>query len=113
MVPAFSLATLVWMSGAAPPPLQQGVAVRGTVVDARTAAPVADAQVQLVEMSRAFITAKDGRFEFTGVTPGTYTLTVSTIGYIFVRRSVEVGADAPARPDGAGLPRARAPTRKP
>lgn len=96
MGPAFSLAALVWMSGAAPPPLQQGGAVRGTVVDARTAAPVADAQVQLIEMSRAFITAKDGRFEFTGVAPGTYTLTVSRIGYIFVRRGVQVGADAPS-----------------
>ena len=31
----------------------------------------------------------DGRFEFANVKPGTYTLTVSTIGYIFVRRHVD------------------------
>src|SRR6185295_3036447 len=34
------------------------------------------------------------RFEFRGLTPGTYTLTVSRIGYIFVRRRIEVPANA-------------------
>ncbi len=71
---------------------QETVTIRGTVVDAGTRAPVADAQVFLVELARSVITAADGRFEFAGVKPGTHTLTVSRIGYIFVRRRVPIPA---------------------
>jgi hypothetical protein len=67
--------------------------VRGLVADATTTAPIADVKVTLVEIDRSAITVADGRFEFTAVPPGTYTLTVSRIGYIFVRRRVEVPAD--------------------
>jgi hypothetical protein len=81
MAPAFALVTLLV--------LQPGPAIiRGTVVDARTSAPVADAQVMLVDLGRSVRTTADGRFEFNDVKPGTHTLTVSTIGYIFVRRQV-------------------------
>ena len=66
--------------------------IRGTVVDANTGAPIADARVTLVEAKLTTRTSVDGRFEFASVPPRTYTLTVSRIGYIFVRRRV----DAPA-----------------
>jgi hypothetical protein len=71
---------------------QETVTIRGTVVDAGTRAPVADAQVFLVELARSVVTAADGRFEFAGVKPGAHTLTVSRIGYIFVRRRVPIAA---------------------
>src|SRR5678816_2296357 len=63
--------------------------IRGTVVDAKTNAPIADVRVTLVEAGQTTRTSVDGRFEFVNVPPRTYTLTVSTIGYIFVRRRVE------------------------
>jgi hypothetical protein len=64
-------------------------AIRGTVVNAQTNAPVADAKVTLVEVNLTVKTSQDGRFEFAQIAPRTYTLTVSTIGYIFVRRQVD------------------------
>ncbi len=70
----------------------QTVTIRGTVVDAGSQAPVKDAQVFLVELARSVLTGVDGRFEFTDVKPGTHTLTVSRIGYIFVRRRVPIVA---------------------
>jgi hypothetical protein len=76
-------------------PGQSGqLTIRGTVVDAQTNAPVADAKVTLVEINLTVKTSPDGRFEFTQVASRTYTLTVSTIGYIFVRRQVDVPASA-------------------
>lgn len=70
---------------------QQPVSMlRGRIVDARTNAPVADAQVTLVEPARTARTDADGRFEFAGLAARSVTVTVSTIGYIFVRRRVEI-----------------------
>ncbi len=63
--------------------------IRGTVVNAATNAPIADARVTLVEAGLVTRTGADGRFEFAQVAPRAYTLTVSTIGYIFVRRRVD------------------------
>ena len=65
----------------------------GTIVDAKTAAPIKDARVTLVEASLDVRTAADGRFEFPKIAPKTYTLTVSTIGYIFVKRRVDDDQD--------------------
>jgi len=67
--------------------------VRGTVVNGQTSAPVADARVTLVELAQSAVTAPDGRFEFTNVAPGRYTLSVSTIGFIFVRRRIDLAAN--------------------
>ena len=72
-----------------------------TVIDARTNAPVVDALVQLRQVNtdstvrqedadRALQTNASGMAEFTDVPQGRYLLTVSTIGYIFVRRTVQV-----------------------
>ena len=68
--------------------------IRGTVVDAKTNAPIADARVTLIDAGQTTMTAADGRFEFVNVPPRTYSLTVSTIGYIFVRRRVEATPNA-------------------
>lgn len=86
---------LVLAFGVLAPPAQAqdtSRAVRGLVIDAGTAAPIAGAQIVLVEPARSLQTGVDGRFAFDLVPPGRYTLNVSLIGYIFVRRTVEVAA---------------------
>jgi len=75
----------------APPPMS---AIAGIVLDATTSAPIADARVAVAELSIEQLTGADGRFGFPKVPPGRYTLTVSTIGYVFVRRVIDVGAEA-------------------
>ena len=70
----------------------QAAKMHGIVTDAKSTTPIADAQVAIVELSRTIRTTADGRFEFRELKPGSYTVTISTIGYIFVRRHVEVTA---------------------
>ena len=67
-----------------------GPAIRGLVIDAKTNQPIADVKVAVIEPALATKTDPAGRFEFAHVAPGEYTLTVSTIGYIFVKRKVVV-----------------------
>jgi hypothetical protein len=69
--------------------------LRGTVVDSKTAKPVANARVVLVELGHPVITAADGRFEFKDVPARAYTLNVSIIGYGFVARAVTLEAGVP------------------
>ena len=110
------LAVVVWTqaAGARPPaatPYRPGTAtIRGTIVDARTSVPIGDARVTLAPIQAAaddngsnatasdrlrwLNTGADGRFEFAELPSGAYVLTVSTIGYIFVRRTVDVSATA-------------------
>jgi hypothetical protein len=71
---------------------QQPVVI--TVIDARTNAPIADAMVQLNRQGdpdRSAQTDAQGVARF-DAPQGRYVLTVSTIGYIFVRRPVQVSS---------------------
>ena len=86
-MPHVLLLSLLWLGQTA-----ATGSIRGVVIDARTAAPVVDARVTIVEAPRESVTAPDGRFEFTSLQAGTYTLTVSRIDYAFVRRRIEVAA---------------------
>jgi hypothetical protein len=80
---------------AAPPPAGRAPAsIHGRVVNARTRSPIAGALVMLVEPNLATRTSAAGEFSFAGVPPGTRTITVSTVGYIFIRRSIAVTAGA-------------------
>lgn len=76
-------------------------AVRITVVDARTQAPVPGVRVQLQSADNA---ARDlhtgdtdatGTVTFTTVPAGRYLVTVSTVGYAFVRRGLTIVAGTP------------------
>src|SRR5262249_43219677 len=79
------------VSQAAP---QSQAIVRGVVTDEKTSAPLAGVRVSIVEASRSVLTTADGRFEFIAVTPGHYTVAVSFIGYIYIRRPIDVAANA-------------------
>lgn len=75
--------------------------VAGVVVNVTTGAGIPDAQVRLVPVGadaggreRDERTGQDGRFAFAQVVPGAYTLSVSTVGYIFVSRLIEVTSAA-------------------
>ena len=89
----WTLAAVLALQGTGAQTTSQPV-LRGTIVDAKTNAPIKDARVTLVEAALDVRTAADGRFEFSKIAPKTYTLTVSTIGYIFVRRRVDISANA-------------------
>ena len=68
-------------------------AIGGLVVDARTGMPITGARVVIGPVSQSTVTDADGRFTFDAVRPGAYTLTVSLIGYVFVRREIELGTE--------------------
>jgi hypothetical protein len=89
MTPAALVLSVLWLVQAGTP---TGT-IRGVVVDARTAAPVVDARVTLVELGADVVTHADGRFEFPAVPASTYTLTVSRIDYAFVRRRIPVAGE--------------------
>ena len=77
----------------APRSTQQPVTV--TVIDARTNAPIVDAMVQVNRQGapdRSVQTDAQGVARFADVPEGRYLLTVSTIGYIFVRRPIQVAS---------------------
>ena len=92
LIPLFLIA---WQSAQAALPVPPAT-IRGQVVNGRTLAPIADARVAVSETGQSTRTAADGRFELGNVKPGAYTLTVSTVGFIFVRRPITIA-------DGAGL----------
>src|SRR5690349_22026463 len=67
------------------------VNVSGTVVDARTGAPLAHVLVTVEGTALATHTDADGRFAL-AVAPGRRTLFVSVIGYALARRELTVEA---------------------
>src|SRR5215510_1576553 len=73
--------------------VQQATAnVRGTVLDAANGTPVADASVQIQGTAHKAKTDSSGRFELTGVPAGRQTVYVSLVGFVLVRRPIELAS---------------------
>lgn len=78
-------------AGTMPPPgpgepaAPRGASIEGTVIDARTHAPIAQADVDILEMNHNRLgtakTGPDGRFESGDVPPGRYILNVKRNNY--------------------------------
>jgi len=83
--------TAAWSAAAG-----QGVATRveGVVRDGGSGAPVAGAEVRILERGLSALTAQDGSFAFTAVPSGTYTLRIDRIGYRVVQQFLEVGSSS-------------------
>jgi TonB-linked SusC/RagA family outer membrane protein len=84
---------LITCMQAAATPLAQDVT--GVVRDAQ-GAPVEGASVFLQPLSKGTVTDKDGRFTFTNIDPGTYTLEISYVGFETQSRSITVKAGSTA-----------------
>lgn len=93
----FALGALVLVLGAASPP-EVGM-VRGTVTDATSGAPVADASVIVRGTTFGTLTNVAGRYLLTGLPAGTYTIEVSRIGYASSTQEVTVTDGATATLD--------------
>ncbi|HEX2205083.1 MAG TPA: TonB-dependent receptor [Longimicrobium sp.] len=74
----------------------QGGTVTGTVVDARTSRPLAEASVAVPGGGRGTVTGADGRFTLTQVPTGTRTVRASRPGYATAEQSVAVTAGGTA-----------------
>jgi len=88
----------VWLLVAVLPALPEATQaphgiVTGRVIDARTAVALARAHVTIEDDGPSALTDDDGQFTLTGVRAGRRRLTVSVVGYAFVRRDVDVPAD--------------------
>jgi hypothetical protein len=66
--------------------------VRGMVVDRAGGAPLADVAVAILDLKLSVKTDADGRFRLDDVPPGRQMLNVSVVGFILVKRTIEVPA---------------------
>ena len=71
---------------------QTTAVIKGVVLDGANGSPVTDVSVQLQDSGQKVKTDAEGRFELTGVTPGKQTVYVSIVGFILVKRPVDVAA---------------------
>ncbi|HEX5635017.1 MAG TPA: TonB-dependent receptor plug domain-containing protein, partial [Gemmatimonadales bacterium] len=81
----------VLLAGVASAAAAQGATVRGRVVDAASATPVAEAEVLVGSVRRA-TTAEDGTFELRGLPAGTLELTVRRLGFAPAARRLALAA---------------------
>jgi len=78
------------------PPMRDGV-ITGQIVDAATGKPVSGVLVALRPQPQRVLTAADGRFVFTDLPPGPYTIVATRRGYV-------EGASGRRRPGGTSQP---------
>ena len=82
------VALLAWPAALA---AQPGAVVTGQVVDAQSGLGLSDVRVQVQGQPASVLTGQDGRFVLPGIPAGRHVLTVSVVGYVLVRRDIEVG----------------------
>src|SRR5262245_42031616 len=85
---------LMLMCVAAPAAAQAtgGAVIRGVVLDREDGTPLADVSVRLQDAGQDVKTDAASRFELTDVQPGRRTVYVSIVGFILVKRTVEIAA---------------------
>jgi TonB-linked SusC/RagA family outer membrane protein len=71
--------------------LAQSSTISGTLTDQRNDEPIVGANIYVPNLERGTTTNADGEFSISNVSPGTYTLRVSYVGYQTLEREVEVG----------------------
>ena len=84
------LAMTGWAFAQAAAPTAPSGTIRGTVLDRAGGTPIADVSVRIQDAAQAVTTDAAGRFELRDVSPGTRTVVVSIVGFILVRRTVQV-----------------------
>jgi hypothetical protein len=82
-------ATPAWAAAQTATSSSPGV-VRGVVLDRANGSPIADVSVRLQDRTPVVATDAAGRFELREVPPGKQTLFVSIVGFILVKRTVDV-----------------------
>jgi iron complex outermembrane recepter protein len=75
---------------------QDGVPLKGRLLNSLNATPLGGATVQIDELRRQTMSAADGTFTFESVPPGTYHLSVLAQGFSTRRTEVHAAANAPA-----------------
>ena len=81
-------------ASAQPAPAGAAATIRGVVLDRSDGSPIADVSVRLQDAKSAVKTDAEGRFELTGVSPGHHVVYVSVVGFILVKRPVDVAPGA-------------------
>jgi iron complex outermembrane receptor protein len=74
---------------------QDGVRLKGRLLNSLNATPLGGATVQIDELRRQAVSGADGTFTFENVPPGTYHLSVLAQGFSTRRTEVRAAADAP------------------
>jgi TonB-dependent SusC/RagA subfamily outer membrane receptor len=95
----FGFAAGAVLLGAPASALAQTGSITGTVRDASTRRPVAQAQIVLAGTQQGALTLNNGRFLLENVPAGTHRLEVQLIGYSVTSRDVTVVAGAPTVAD--------------
>ena len=90
---------LVWLTSApahaqTPAPAATGI-VRGVVVDRADGTAIGDVSVRVQDAGAPVKTDAEGRFELAGVPAGQQTLYVSVVGFILVKRPIDVRPGEP------------------
>ena len=92
---AACLALPSWVTAQVAAPASASGMVRGTVLDRAGGTPIADVSIRIQDGAQAVVTDAAGRFELRDVPTGARTLVVSIVGFILVRRTVQVESGQP------------------